>query len=176
VPVGPYDCVRRWSCQSNVTSPFSSPTSSLCRSGWSSTIASFSRARRRHCPPTLSSSVTRCQGCTTSQVCASQRCGFAKRCRRALPLVSSLTPSPSACAAADVTASYLSSPGSPGYWASYNRPAYPLFPYIYNVSGQWPLVEQYGDHFRWDKTARAQVRRPLCLLRWPRTRGYHPPC
>lgn len=58
---------------------------------------------------------------------------------------------------ADVTASYLG-PGTPGYWASYNRPAYPLFPSLFNVSGQWALINEYGDHFSWSKTARAQAR------------------
>lgn len=56
----------------------------------------------------------------------------------------------------DVTATYLA-PGTQEYWASYNRPAYPLFPAIFNASNQWPLIEKYGDHFTWDKTARAQI-------------------
>ena len=47
---------------------------------------------------------------------------------------------------------------TPGYWASYNRPAYPLFPSLFNVSGQWALINEYGDHFSWNKTARAQAR------------------
>jgi len=40
------------------------------------------------------------------------------------------------------------------YWISFNRPFYP---FIFNISNQWPLVEQYGDHFLWDKTARSVI-------------------
>jgi hypothetical protein len=41
-----------------------------------------------------------------------------------------------------------------GYWASYNRPFYPL---IYNISNQWALYDEYGDHYSWNMTARAQI-------------------
>jgi len=41
-----------------------------------------------------------------------------------------------------------------GYWASYNRP---FFAEIYNISGQWALYYEYGDHYSWNMTARAQI-------------------
>eukprot|EP01116_Phalansterium_solitarium_P020182 TRINITY_DN5886_c0_g1_i1.p1 TRINITY_DN5886_c0_g1~~TRINITY_DN5886_c0_g1_i1.p1 ORF type:complete len:591 (+),score=253.83 TRINITY_DN5886_c0_g1_i1:46-1773(+) len=55
---------------------------------------------------------------------------------------------------ADLTASYLE---GAGYWASYNRPAYGVWPLMYNISGQWPLYDKYGDHYSWYKTARAVI-------------------
>lgn len=44
------------------------------------------------------------------------------------------------------------------YWISYNRPFYP---YIFNLSNQWELVEKYGDHFSWEKTARSVLFRGM---------------
>ena len=41
-----------------------------------------------------------------------------------------------------------------GYWASYNRPSFPL---IFNVSGQPALVAEYGEHFSWVNTTRARI-------------------
>ncbi|XP_018496110.1 putative phospholipase B-like 2 [Galendromus occidentalis] len=41
-----------------------------------------------------------------------------------------------------------------GFWPSYNV-AY--FPKIFNVSGQWSLVEKYGDWYSYDKTPRALI-------------------
>jgi len=45
-----------------------------------------------------------------------------------------------------------------GYWISYNRP---FFPKIFNLSGQPALVKKYGDHYSWEKTARAEIFRRL---------------
>jgi len=45
-----------------------------------------------------------------------------------------------------------------GYWISYNRP---FFEETFNLSGQPALVEKYGDHYSWDRTARAQIFRRL---------------
>jgi hypothetical protein len=44
--------------------------------------------------------------------------------------------------------------GGQGYWASYNRPS---FPSIYAVSNQSALVNEYGPHYSWNETARAQI-------------------
>jgi hypothetical protein len=40
------------------------------------------------------------------------------------------------------------------YWASYNVA---FDPYIFNISGQWPLVQKYGAGYTWDQCARAQI-------------------
>ena len=45
-----------------------------------------------------------------------------------------------------------------GYWISFNRP---FFADIFEISGQPALVEKYGDHFSWNKTARSQIFRRL---------------
>jgi len=41
-----------------------------------------------------------------------------------------------------------------GYWASYNRP---YFAEIYNISNQWALYYEYGEHYSWNNTARAEI-------------------
>jgi hypothetical protein len=43
-----------------------------------------------------------------------------------------------------------------GYWASYNRPFYPE---VYSLSNQSGLVREHGDHFTYNKTARAVLLR-----------------
>jgi hypothetical protein len=45
-----------------------------------------------------------------------------------------------------------------GYWASYNRPFYPE---VYALSNQSGLVREHGDHFTYNKTARAVLLRRL---------------
>jgi hypothetical protein len=54
--------------------------------------------------------------------------------------------------------SWLTGPSSQGnqnsYLASFNRPS---FPEVYNISGQWALLEQYGPHFSFADTARANI-------------------
>jgi len=40
------------------------------------------------------------------------------------------------------------------YWPSYNSP---YFPDIFNMSGGWPLVKQYGDWFTYERTPRARI-------------------
>lgn len=45
-----------------------------------------------------------------------------------------------------------------GYWISYNRP---FFQDVFNISGQPALVDKYGDHYSWNRTARAQIFRRL---------------
>lgn len=45
-----------------------------------------------------------------------------------------------------------------GFWASYNRP---YFPEVFALSNQSGLVRQYGDHFSYNKTARAVLLRQL---------------
>jgi len=44
------------------------------------------------------------------------------------------------------------------YWMSYNRP---FFPDMFNISNQWALVKEYGDHYSWANTSRAQLFRSL---------------
>ncbi len=40
------------------------------------------------------------------------------------------------------------------YWSSYNR----VFePSLFNLTGGWAQVAEYGPHFSWDQTARAQI-------------------
>lgn len=43
---------------------------------------------------------------------------------------------------------------SQGYFSSYNVPFYPE---IFNVSGQWALVDAYGPFFSWGNTSRARI-------------------
>lgn len=45
-----------------------------------------------------------------------------------------------------------------GYWASYNRPYYAE---VFALSNQSGLVDEYGDHFSYNKTARAVLLRRL---------------
>ena len=40
------------------------------------------------------------------------------------------------------------------YWASYNRIADTN---LFNLTGQWEYVAKYGDHYTFDKTARANI-------------------
>lgn len=40
------------------------------------------------------------------------------------------------------------------YWASYNR-VYDAE--LFNLTGQWQLVQEYGPHYTWDQTSRAQI-------------------
>merc|ERR1712070_860087 len=47
---------------------------------------------------------------------------------------------------------------SHGYWMSFNRP---FFSDIFDASGQPEMVKTYGDHYSWNKTARAQIFRRL---------------
>ena len=54
--------------------------------------------------------------------------------------------------ASDMTATLVEQ----GYWASYNRPFYPE---VYNLSNQTGLVHEHGDHFTYNKTARAVLLR-----------------
>jgi hypothetical protein len=45
-----------------------------------------------------------------------------------------------------------------GYWASYNRPFYDE---VYALSNQSGLVREHGDHFTYNRTARAVLLRQL---------------
>ena len=49
-----------------------------------------------------------------------------------------------------------------GYWASYNRP---FFPEVFALSNQSGLVADHGDHFDYNKTARALLLRQLQVRR-----------
>jgi hypothetical protein len=61
---------------------------------------------------------------------------------------------PGLVVASDMTATLVEQ----GYWASYNRPFYPE---VYGVSNQSGLVREHGDHFTYNKTARAVLLRQL---------------
>ncbi len=41
-----------------------------------------------------------------------------------------------------------------GYWASYNRIANP---FLFDLANQTALEREYGDHYSWSRTSRAQV-------------------
>jgi hypothetical protein len=53
-----------------------------------------------------------------------------------------------------VTYDHTDSLRNNSYWASYNRVA---DPFLFNISGQWQLVAEYGDHFTYNLTSRAEI-------------------
>ena len=61
---------------------------------------------------------------------------------------------PGLVVARDMTATLVEQ----GYWASYNRA---FFPEVFALSNQSGLVRDHGDHFSYNKTARALLLRQL---------------